>query len=304
MPDVDANLRQWGNDYAWPEAGDEWSAAWGGPDAQWHFTLLPRVRPFLPAGTILEIAPGYGRWTKYLVNACERYIGFDLSPASIAACRTRFADTAHAEFHVNDGRSLSAAEDSSVDFAFSFDSLVHVEEAAIASYLSELERVLGPDGVAFLHHSNLAGCKPVPRAARLALQAAERVRQRDTGGFDAWRGVSMSAQRLQELSAEAGLSCVGQEVVNWLGGRFIDCISLVTQPGSKWDRANVVVRNPYFMAEAASSARAASVYSSRPPLGNDLGAQRLGPISGISSRSIGPWSVSVLGPLPKLRKSS
>jgi ubiquinone/menaquinone biosynthesis C-methylase UbiE len=304
MPDVDANLRQWGNDYAWPEAGDEWSAAWGGPDAQWHFTLLPRVRPFLPAGTILEIAPGYGRWTKYLVDNCDSYVGVDLSPASIDACRTRFADTAHAEFHVNDGRSLSAVHDSSADFAFSFDSLVHVEEAAIASYLTELARVLTPDGVAFLHHSNLAGCKPVARPGRLALQAAERVRHRDTGGFDQWRGVSMSAQRMEELSTEAGLRCVGQEIVNWLGGRMIDCLSLVTQPGSKWDRANVVVRNPYFMAEAASAARAASVYSSGPRLSDDAGVQHLGPISRISSKSIGPWAVSVLGPLPKRRKSS
>ena len=30
----------------------------------------------------------------------------------------------------------------------------------IAAYLDELARVLTPDGVAFLHHSNLGPCQP------------------------------------------------------------------------------------------------------------------------------------------------
>src|SRR5215212_583193 len=90
MPDVEANQRQWDGDYAWPQGGDEWSAGWGGPDAQWHFTLRPRLRRFLPASTILEIAPGYGRWTTYLLESCERYVGVDLSAQSVEACRRRF----------------------------------------------------------------------------------------------------------------------------------------------------------------------------------------------------------------------
>lgn len=46
--------------------------------------------------------------------------------------------------------------DGAVDLAFSFDSLVHVEIDVIEGYLTELARVLVPDGVAILHHSNLA----------------------------------------------------------------------------------------------------------------------------------------------------
>src|SRR5205085_3642920 len=92
MPDVEANRRQWDGDYAWPDAGDEWSAGWSGPDAQWHFTLMPRLRRFLPATAILEIGSGYGRWTSYLVGCCDRYVGVDLSAQSVAASRRRFAD--------------------------------------------------------------------------------------------------------------------------------------------------------------------------------------------------------------------
>ena len=114
-----------------------------------------RVRPFLPTGTICEIAPGYGRWTQYLLGECDQYVGVDLASRCVDACRERFSSFDHARFEVNDGRSLPMLESDSVDFVFSFDSLVHVEADVIAQYLVELARVLRRDGIAWLHHSNL-----------------------------------------------------------------------------------------------------------------------------------------------------
>src|SRR3954471_12346722 len=120
MPSVEENRATWDRAYEWPLAGDEWSAAWGDTDAQWRSTLLPRVQPFLPAETILEIAPGHGRWSQYLVRLCDHYVGVDLSEAAIESCRKRFAAAPHAQFHTNDGRSLDAVGDESIDLAFSF----------------------------------------------------------------------------------------------------------------------------------------------------------------------------------------
>lgn len=306
-PSVDANQGLWDGNYAWPERGDEWSAAWGGADAQWHSTLRPRLRRFLPASTILEIAPGYGRWTKYLIECCDRYVGVDLSAEAVEACRRRFADVAHAEFHVNDGRSLSAIDAASIDLAFSFDSLVHAEEDVVGAYLNELARVLTADGVAFLHHSNLAACRPVARSLGLALRVAERALRR--GRLvepDHWRATTMSARRLDELAGRAGLACIGQEVVNWLGGRLIDCISLVAPRGSRWECPNAVVHNPYFMAEAASSARAAQVHTDSGPLSrpvlDERSAQHLGPLARISSRYVGLWRICVVSPSPRRQR--
>src|SRR5436305_7678672 len=204
MPGVEANRQEWDGAYAWPKAGEEWSTGWGGPDAQWHSTLLPRLRLFLPTSVILEIAPGYGRWTEYLLRCCDRYVGVDISAQGVEACRQRFAEVEHAEFHVGDGKSLSPIDDATVELAFSFDSLVHVEEDVIAAYLNELARVLTADGVAFLHHSNLAACRPVARPLRFALHAAERAWKKETRGFDHWRGTTMSAQRFDELATKAG----------------------------------------------------------------------------------------------------
>src|SRR5437667_12244438 len=55
----------------------------------------------------------------------------------------------------NDGRSLSIFPDQSIDFVFSFDSLVHVKREIIEAYLSELGAKLRIGGKGFIHHSNL-----------------------------------------------------------------------------------------------------------------------------------------------------
>ena len=128
-------------------AGDPWSKPWGSARGQWYGTIYPRIQGFLPAAAILEIAPGFGRWTEFLLEYCETLVGVDVSPKCIEACQERFADRSGARFEVNDGHSLPMVEDSSIDFAFSFDSLVHVEAETLAGYLSELARVLKPDGV-------------------------------------------------------------------------------------------------------------------------------------------------------------
>ena len=77
--------------YDWKEAGEEWSQPWGSSAAQWTGTIFPRIRECLPADTILEIAPGFGRWTHYLKDYCSELWAVDKSSDCIEACRQRFA---------------------------------------------------------------------------------------------------------------------------------------------------------------------------------------------------------------------
>jgi SAM-dependent methyltransferase len=165
MPEVDENLANWSAGWDWSQAGDEWSAWWGGTPALWHGALLPRIHAFVPAATILEIAPGYGRWTQYLKDLAERLVIVDLTERCIEGCRQRFADATNIEYHVNDGRSLDMVEDNSIDFAFSFDSLVHAEADVLAAYLAQLARKLKPNGVGFIHHSNIGAYGPLTTLA-------------------------------------------------------------------------------------------------------------------------------------------
>src|SRR5256885_14191118 len=139
-------------EYDWKDAGEEWSAPWRTSAAQWKHAILPRIRDYLPTGTILEIAPGFGRWTYYLKDYCKELWIVDRIEECIEACRERFAADSRVRCYVNDGRSLSIIPDASVDFVFSFDSLVHTKPDVVDAYLRELGTKLkiGGGGV-FLH---------------------------------------------------------------------------------------------------------------------------------------------------------
>src|SRR4051812_30705357 len=104
MAQVEKNLSVWNQTWDWGTAGDEWSTWWGGTPALWYGGLLPRIHTFVPAGTILEIAPGYGRWTQYLKDLADQLVIVDLAQKCIDGCRQRFADADNISYHVNDGR--------------------------------------------------------------------------------------------------------------------------------------------------------------------------------------------------------
>ena len=247
MPGVSENERGW-NRYRWPKAGDEWSKRWGGPDYQWWGMLYPRVREFVPAPTIVEIGSGHGRWTRYLVHLCDRYIGVDVAETCVATTLERFAAHVHASFHKNDGFTLPMAPDGAVDFAFSFDSLVHCERDAVESYVHELSRKLSSDGFAFLHHSNLATYLN-PETGELP----------KNGG---WRGETMSVALFEEFCGDAGLLCIGQETIRWREQERWqrDCFSMLTRPGSRFARDNRVIENLEYTAQANTMKGIAEFY--------------------------------------------
>lgn len=263
MARIEENVDTWNATSSWAAAGDEWSGPWGSSEAQWWGTLLPRLHAFVPAATILELGPGHGRWSQYLKRLCDELILVDLAENCIEACRARFAADHHIAYHVNDGKSLEAVDDRSVDFAFSFDSLVHAEGDALEAYAQELARVLRPDGVGFIHHSNMGELR---RRAALARRVPERLRRLLTikgmlVNLYAWRAETASAELFACACDSVGLTCIGQEKIAWEFGRYLtDVISVITPRGSSWERPTVVVENPGFMTEARLIARASKVY--------------------------------------------
>jgi 2-polyprenyl-3-methyl-5-hydroxy-6-metoxy-1,4-benzoquinol methylase len=243
---IQRNKAQWSN-YEWTEGGDEWSACWGGTEQLWRRTIQPRIASFLPAGHILEIAPGFGRCTQYLVPQCTELSLVDLTEKCIEACRKRFQAHSHIRYFVNDGRSLDMLEDGSIDFAFSWDSLVHVEKDVMRSYLHELAAKLRPGGAGFLHHSNI-GAFLDPATGKLTVENRH------------WRGENMSARLFRDYCQEAGLKCVSQEILAWGGTVLNDCISVfVKEPGYD-PKKTVVVESPDFMEESRGRKTPPDVY--------------------------------------------
>ncbi len=266
MPSIEVNKQGWGQTYDWPEQGDEWSASWGSAEAQWFGCLLPRVFPFL-GGRILEIAPGHGRWTRFLQSHCTSLIGVDLAQECVDRCKERFRGNPSLEFQVNDGLTFPTVESGSIDFVFSFDSLVHAEADVMASYTRELARVLKPRGAAFIHHSNLETVRNrslVYRVGRAAKRALSRLPGRIGSAVSNraypthWRATTMSAAKMRAYVTEAGMWCVQQEIIPW--GKdwwwLTDCMStIVNAPGDQCE----VLENRRFMEEAEAIKRISSI---------------------------------------------
>ncbi|MGH6771593.1 MAG: class I SAM-dependent methyltransferase [Xanthobacteraceae bacterium] len=244
MPDIEWNKRRWGEEHSWSEHGDEWSYFFGSAAAHWYAFILPRLYRFLPkpAATdsrIVEIAPGHGRWTQFLLTHCGTLVGYDVSANCIDYCRRRFAadvDRGAAEFHVTDGLTLSE-DDDSVDLVFSFDSLVHVERDVMKSYLAQIARCLKPGAFAFLQHSNL-GSYP------------ELCNYNNQGPFNC-RGASVSAGTVRTDAKECGLDAVLQEGLNHetqaMRNELADCITLIQKPARAHEpRKTLVVSNRHY----------------------------------------------------------
>ena len=267
-------------DYDWQKQGDEWSAEWGTTEILWWGTIRPRINAFVPTDTILEIAPGLGRCTQYLKDLCRHLTVVDLTERCIDACKERFSADSHITYHVNDGKSLAMIPDDSVDLVFSFDSLVHVEADVIEAYLSQLVLKLKPDGVGFIHHSNM-GSYVNRSTGKLPFYFD------NSNNGSNWRAESMTAERFEEYCTNAGLQCIVQEVIDfypefslrWVRpgrrlhrlrqkivdryGRVLnDCFSVFTRKQSRWARPNKVLANKRFMEEVRYLSALSHLYDS------------------------------------------
>jgi SAM-dependent methyltransferase len=251
VPTTQWNHNIWNEQFDWSDRGDEWSKKWGNSDKQWYGAILPRIAKYLPTGKCLEIAPGFGRWTQFLLELSDELIAVDLCPRCVAACQQRFAGDDRFAVFANDGRSLEMVPDHSIDFAFSFDSLVHVEQDVLDAYLCQLKQKLTPQGVGFFHHSNIGSYadkfwyRKVPVVRKIVKRLLPKSETATNG-----RAFSVTAERFRKLANHAGLHCVSQELVNWSSPLLIDCFSVFTADAAAVAVPCQVKRNPYFMAES------------------------------------------------------
>jgi hypothetical protein len=157
----------------------------------------------------------------------------------------------------------------SVDFVFSFDSLVHAEPDVIQAYIEQLASILTPGGAAFIHHSNLgqyarrlAFIDKLPSKKWSLQTRAARLLSINIHG---WRAVSMTAARFREICANAGLRCFSQELISWNSGRcMIDAFSCFAHPNSAWDRPPLLVENPSFVRVSQMLGKVAPLYCDGP----------------------------------------
>lgn len=206
--------------YDWSDSGNEWAGEWVTSDMQWVGTIYPRIYRYLPASTIVEIGAGFGRWSHFLRQFCERLVLLDLSTRCVAACNETFRKADDVAVHLTDGCSIPGVSNGEAEFVFSFFSLVHSDIDTIGGYLQEIRRVLSPYGVAFLHHSNMGASAEAPGDSAPLLKHE-------------FRDATVSASLVQEICDRLGLCCPVQEIFSWDGRPALtDCFTVIAWPES------------------------------------------------------------------------
>jgi len=239
MPNLEWNKKIWDNQYDWNLKGEEWSNAWGNSEAQWFSSLFPRIHRFLECNNILEIACGYGRWTKFLKEyAIENFRGVDLSKECIDYCRKNLRSP-NVEFILNDGKSLKDVSHNIYDFIFSFDSLVHVDCDVLNLYISQILKLLNEDGACFLHHSNFGS--PI-QSEGISIEPTGRTHNRDQ---------STSAKIVREIVIQNGGKILCQEIIDWGGVNSLDCLTTFCKKDSFPNSVEKQIINNQFMVEAS-----------------------------------------------------
>jgi SAM-dependent methyltransferase len=113
------------------------------------------LRPYVTQDSVvLEIGPGGGRWTQYLLPA-RKVVVVELNPQFFDYLRERFgADAAKLSFYETSGYELAGIDSDSIDFVFSFGTFVHLAPEGIDQYLGEIRRVLRPGAVSSIQYAD------------------------------------------------------------------------------------------------------------------------------------------------------
>jgi len=145
IDNIEQNLDKWDRSYTWPEDGDEWrgqALACNVTYEIWKQSLVDHlITPYIHGANVIEIAPGHGRWTEYLVKAKALTL-VDLSPNCLDFCRNKFRDHTNLEYWQTDGAGLPADHTGLIDLVWSYDAFVHMHPDVVESYI--LDRA-GPE---------------------------------------------------------------------------------------------------------------------------------------------------------------
>ena len=141
---------------------DPYGLEWGDPET-WPPLSYVRdhfLKPYVsPDATIMEIGPGGGRWTRYMLAARKIY-AIDYHQELLDELKVHF-DLENIDFIRNDGDNLPGVPNQSIDFIFSFGVFVHLEMDVIDRYLTNIKPILKPDSNVVLQYSDMT--KPMAR---------------------------------------------------------------------------------------------------------------------------------------------
>lgn len=137
------------------QSPDLYGLDWGDPDKvePLAFVRDRYLTPYVNAQhACLEIGPGGGRWTRYLLPFKTLYV-VDYHEESLRELTRNFR-APHMRFIRNSGADFPTVPDHSIDFLFSFGTFVHLDLPLIDAYLRNMSRILKPGANVVIHYSD------------------------------------------------------------------------------------------------------------------------------------------------------
>ena len=128
---------------------------WGDPEvaAPLRFIRDRFVLPYVSAEqTAVEIGPGGGRWTRYLLGFKKLYV-VDYHQELLDEVRKNFGRPTM-EFIKNNGTDFPGVASHSVDYLFSFGCFVHLDLDLIDAYLRNMRSILKQGANAVIHYAD------------------------------------------------------------------------------------------------------------------------------------------------------
>lgn len=128
---------------------------WGDPETEDRLILFRQrfLSPFLNSSHhAVEIGPGGGRWTQYLLDF-ERVYAVDYYEPLLQELRANVTAPNLTPIK-NNGADFPGIPEQSIDFVLSFGTFVHLEMGIIEDYLTNIAKILKPGGNVVIQYSD------------------------------------------------------------------------------------------------------------------------------------------------------
>lgn len=128
---------------------------WGNPDKvePLKFIRDRYVFPYVNSKhNAVEIGPGGGRWTRYLLGFRKIYV-VDYHTELLEELRKNFNEP-NMTFIKNNGTDFPNIEKRTIDYLFSFGTFVHLDVDLIEAYLKNIKSIVKPNATIVIHYSD------------------------------------------------------------------------------------------------------------------------------------------------------
>lgn len=134
---------------------DIYGHEWGDPEvaAPLRFIKDRYILPYVNAEHhAVEIGPGGGRWTRYLLGFGKLYV-VDYHSELLKELKKNFNEK-NMTFIKNNGTDFPDIEGSFIDYLFSLGTFVHLDQHLIEAYLKNMRSIVKPDANIVIQYSD------------------------------------------------------------------------------------------------------------------------------------------------------